>query len=125
MKKSLLTALCCSFFLVTFVSAKTSTEADICFKAGVDKSIRPSSLTSSVTPVAATVDGDLINVNFYSAIGNTTITIEDPNGIVIYETSVNVQGTLSLPISLAGAETGTYLIEIKSGSKKWYGEFDL
>ncbi|WP_321519824.1 DUF3244 domain-containing protein [uncultured Bacteroides sp.] len=125
MKKLLLIALCCSFFLVSFVSAKTNTEASICLQSTRDKSVRPTSVTSSVTPVTATVDGDLVNVNFYSSLGSTTITIEDPNGVLIYETAVNVQGSLSLPVSLAGAETGTYFIKIKSGSKSWYGEFDL
>lgn len=125
MKKSLLIALCCSFFLVSFVNAKTQTSADIALKAGVDKSIRPSSVTSSVNPVIATVDGDMVNVNFSSALGVTTITIENSYGEVVYETSVNVQGSFTMPISLAGAESDTYLIQIKTATKKWYGEFDL
>lgn len=125
MKKSLLIALCCSFFLVSFVSAKTHTEADIYLKSNVDRSIRPSSLTSSVNPVTATVDTDVANVNFSSALGTTTITIENSYGEVVYETSINVQGSFTLPISLAGAESDTYLIQIKTATKKWYGEFDL
>jgi hypothetical protein len=125
MKKSLLIALCCSFFLVSFVSAKTHTEADIALKAGIDRSVRPTSVTSSVNPVTASVDGDLVNVNFSSALGATTITIENSYGEVIYETSVNVQGSFTMPISLAGAGSDTYLIQIKTATKKWYGEFDL
>lgn len=125
MKKSLLIALCCSFFLVSFASAKTHTEADIYLKSGIDRSVRPTSVTSSVSPVTAAVDGDVANVNFSSALGTTTITIENSYGEVVYETSINVQGSFTLPISLAGAESDTYLIQIKTATKKWYGEFDL
>ncbi len=127
MKKSLLLALCCIFLSVFFVNAKTKTEADIYLKSQIEKTLRPTSLTatSSIIPVTSSVDGDVVYVNFNSPLGATKITIEDPNGEVAYETTVNVQGTLSLPISLAGDETGTYFIQIKSASKTWYGEFDL
>ncbi|WP_321435969.1 DUF3244 domain-containing protein [uncultured Bacteroides sp.] len=125
MKKSLLITLCCSLFLVSYVSAETNTEADIHLKAGYDKSIRPTSVTSSVTPVTATVDADLVTVNFSSSIGSTTITIQDSFGEVVYETNLNVQGAIILPISLTGFEAGTYTIEIATAKKSWYGEFDL
>jgi len=127
MKKSLLLALCCIFLSVSFVNAKTKTEADIFLKSNLDKSLRPTALTatSSIVPVTASVDGGVVTVKFSSSLGSTQITIEDPNGEVAYETTVNVQGTLSLPISLAGGEAGTYFIQIKTASKTWYGEFDL
>ena len=125
MKKSLLIALCCSFFFASFVCAETQTSEDIALKAGIDRSVRPTSVTSSISPVTAAVDGDVVNVNFSSALGATTITIENSYGEVVYETSINVQSSFTLPISLAGAESDTYLIQIKNTTKKWYGEFDL
>ena len=125
MKKSLLIALCCSMFFVTFVSAETKTYANIHFQAGRDQSIRPTSVNSSVIPVTASIDGDLVTVNFSSPLGSTTITIEDSFGEVIYEETLNVNGAFTLPISLAGAEADTYFIQIKTAKNKWYAEFDI
>jgi len=125
MKKSLLIALCCSMLFVPFVSAETETQADIHLLAGRDQSIRPTSINSSVIPMTASVDGDLLSVNFSSNLGATTITIESPSGELIYENILDVQSGVILPISLAGAEEGTYYIEIRTASKKWYGEFDM
>lgn len=125
MKKSLLVALCCSMFFVTFVSAETKTQADIHLQAGRDQTIRPTSVNSSVIPVTASIDGDLVTVNFSSPLGSTTITIEDSFGEVIYEETLNVNGAFTLPISLAGAEADTYFIQIKTAKNKWYAEFDI
>ena len=44
---------------------------------------------------------------------------------MIYEETLNVNGAFTLPISLAGAEADTYLIQIKTAKNKWYAEFDI
>lgn len=125
MKKSLLIAFCCSMFFVTFVSAETKTYFDIHLQAGRDQTIRPTSVNSSVIPVTAGIDEDLLSVNFSSSLGSTTIIVEDSFGEVIYEETMNVNGAFTLPISLAGAEAGTYFIQIKTTKNKWYAEFDI
>jgi len=125
MKKSLLVALCCSMFFVTFVNAETKTQADIHFMAGRDQTIRPTSMNTSVIPVTASIDEDLVTVNFSSPLGSTTVTIENSFGEVVYEEMLNVNGAFTLPISLAGAEADTYFIQIKTTKNKWYAEFDI
>lgn len=125
MKKSLLIALCSSMLLVSSVNAKTETLADIHLKSNVTTSIKPLSVGSTVSPVTAAIDGDLLSVNFSAVLGNTTVTVENSLGEVIYEETLSVKGAFTLPISLTGEEADTYVVTIKSGKNSWYGEFDL
>ena len=125
MKKSLFISLCCSFFLVSSLFAETYSSASINLQAGRDKSVRPTSVGETVIPIAATIDVDLVTLSFSSNLGNSTVTIENSLGEVVYENTLNAQAGTILPISLAGSGSDTYYIEINSGSKKWFGEFDL
>ncbi|WP_353331393.1 DUF3244 domain-containing protein [Bacteroides sedimenti] len=125
MKKSLLIALCYSMFIVGSLNAKTETLADIYLKSGTTTSIKPLSVGATTSPVTAGIDGSLLNVNFAASLGNTTITIEDSFGEVVYQQTLSVKGAFILPISLAGEEQDTYTLKVQSGSKSWYGEFDL
>lgn len=125
MKKSLLIALFCSMFLGVTVNAETNTSYDIYLKSNVDKTIKPLSVGTTPSPVTASIDGSIINVNFTASLGNTTITIENSLGEVVYQQSLSVKGALTLPISLAGEAQDTYILKVQSGSKSWYGEFDL
>ncbi len=125
MKKSLFIALCCSLFLVSSLNAETNSSASIALQAGRDKSFRPTSVVKTAIPIAATIDVDLVNVSFTATLGSATVTIENSLGEVVYENTLNAQAGTILPISLAGSESDTYYIEINSGSKKWFGEFDL
>ncbi len=124
MKKLLLIAFCCSLFCVSLVNAKTETQKDIELKARIDKSIKPLSVKTAVIPFSASIDEDLLTVNFSTGLGSTTIKIEDSYGVVVFENTLDIQGDYTLPISLAGMEDGTYLIEVSTSSKMWYGEFD-
>lgn len=125
MKKSLLIALLSSVFLVSSANAKTKTSADIYLKSNVTTSIKPLNVGTTVSPVTATIDGSLVNVNFTASLGNTTITIENSLGEVVYQQTLSVKGAFTLPISLAGEAQDTYILKVQSGSKSWYGEFDL
>ncbi len=125
MKKSLFIALCCSLFLVSSLYAETHTAASIALQAGRDKSVRPTSVGKTVIPITATIDVDLVTLSFTTNLGSATVTIENSLGEVVYENTLNAQAGTILPISLAGSESDTYYIEINSGSKKWFGEFDL
>ena len=125
MKKSLFIALCCSFFLVSSLYAETYTSESIALQAGRDKSFRPTSVVETAIPITATIDVDLVTLSFTSNLGNATVTIENSLGEVVYENTLNAQAGTILPISLAGSGSDTYYIEINSGSKKWFGEFDL
>jgi len=125
MKKSLFIALCCSLFLVSSLSAETYSSASINLQAGRDKSFRPTSVVETAIPITATIDVDLVTLSFTSNLGNATVTIENSLGEVVYENTLNAQAGTILPISLVGSGSDTYYIEINSGSKKWFGEFDL
>ncbi len=125
MKKPLFIALCCSFFFVSSLYAKTYDSNLINLQASRDKSFRPTSVVETAIPITATIDVDLVTLSFTSNLGNATVTIENSLGEVVYENTLNAQDGTILPISLAGSESDTYYIEINSGSKKWFGEFDL
>lgn len=125
MKKSLFIALCCSLFLVSSLYAETHTAASIALQAGRDKSVRPTSVGKTVIPITAAIDVDLVTLSFTTNLGSATVTIENSLGEVVYENTLNAQEGTILPISLAGSDSDTYYIEINSGSKKWFGEFDL
>ena len=125
MKKSLFIALCCSLFLVSSMYAETYDSNLINLQASRDKSFRPTSVGKTVIPITATIDVDLVNVSFTATLGSATVTIENSLGEVVYENTLNAQEGTILPISLAGSDSDTYYIEINSGSKKWFGEFDL
>ena len=125
MKKSLFIAMCCSLFFVSSLYAETYDSNLINLQASRDKSVRPTSVGKTVIPITATIDVDLVNVSFTATLGSATVTIENSLGEVVYENTLNAQAGTILPISLAGSESDTYYIEINSGSKKWFGEFDL
>lgn len=77
-------------------------------------------------PMSAGVSNDVLSIEFLSPVGNVSITVSGPTGVV-YSTSVDVitigQQT---SFSLEGLARGSYLLEFKNSDGGYvYGEFTV
>lgn len=77
-----------------------------------------------VLPIAAGISSNALCIEFSSAIGDVTITITGPNGVV-YSTTMDVTTVAQqTSYSLEGLAPGSYLLEFKNSPGGYiYGEF--
>lgn len=77
-----------------------------------------------VLPIAAGISNNALCIEFSSAIGDVTITITGPNGVV-YSTTMDVTTVAQqTSFSLEGLAPGSYLLEFKNSPGGYiYGEF--
>lgn len=77
-----------------------------------------------VLPIAAGISSNALCIEFSSAIGDVTITITGPNGVV-YSTTMDVTTVAQqTSFSLEGLAPGSYLLEFKNSPGGYiYGEF--
>jgi hypothetical protein len=66
---------------------------------------------ASVT-LAAVVLGDDLNISWSRSIGGATLQIENENGEIVFQTSVNTSYTSSYAIDVTGWESGNYIITL-------------
>jgi len=66
-----------------------------------------------------------IALNFLYSVGESQITIENENGDVVYQESIDTYTTLDAYIDTQNFEGGVYTIKISYGSTDLVGEFEL
>jgi len=76
-------------------------------------------------PIAATIDGSLVEVYSQLTIESLTVTITNKLGQVVYSNSSYIDEITVLPISLTGNNIGEYNIEIRYSDVVLIGKFYL
>lgn len=76
-------------------------------------------------PIAATIDGSLVEVYSQLSIESLTVTITNKLGQVVYSSSSYIDEITVLPISLTGNNSGEYNIEICYNDVVLIGKFYL
>lgn len=74
--------------------------------------------------VEAYIDGDFLYVSFHRSFGNVSITLYNPNNLIIYSGVVNtaVQQLLVIPVSLN--DEGIYTIVLENATGYADGDFE-
>lgn len=87
--------------------------------------IQPHPQSAEYYPVSAYEDGIDLSVFFDWAVGDATITIQDANGVTVYQAVINtnVQTTVVIPID--NWNSGEYTIRISYGTTRLIGEFEV
>ena len=82
-------------------------------------------LNAGPTAIEVGVSDDAIYVQFNQNFGNVTVTIYDPNGLIIYSDMVNtaVQQLLVIPVSLNNE--GIYTIVLENATGYADGDFEI
>lgn len=75
--------------------------------------------------VEAYIDGDFLYVSFHRSFGNVSITLYNPNNLIIYSGVVNtaVQQLVVIPVSLSAE--GIYTIVLDNNSEYAEGDFEI
>lgn len=89
---------------------------------GYDDPTNPPIKTSSFSfaSCSAVFDGNVINLAFIKNNGMATVTVEDENGEVVYEMTVNATSGTSLSIDTTGWENGSYMLVVTNSSGEIY-----
>lgn len=75
-------------------------------------------------PMSANASNDVLSIEFLAPVGNVSITVSGPTGVV-YSTSMDITTMgQQTSFSLEGLARGTYLLEFKNSEGGYvYGEF--
>lgn len=81
--------------------------------------------TAGPNDIEAYVDGDFLYVSFHRSFGNVSITLYNPNNLIIYSGVVNtaIQQLLVIPVSLN--DEGIYTIVLENATGYADGDFEI
>lgn len=98
---------------------------DIPFETNSGDGNKHRSITPDIPIIATLFDNNLIEIGFFAAVGEVEITISQ-NGVPVYNSSENIDSSISKSIQLSLDMTGSFLMEIKGDNGAYaYGWFNL
>ena len=98
---------------------------DIPFETNSDDGNRHRSITPDIPIIATLCGNNLVEINFFAAVGEVEITITQ-DVVPVYTSSENITTSILKNIQLSSDVTGAFLIEIKGDNGAYaYGWFNL
>lgn len=78
-------------------------------------------------PIDASIENNVVNIEFYKGVTDVTITVKDNNGNKVYSTSMVASATTpGTSFSIAGYAPGTYILEFTNAKGGYvYGLFTV
>jgi len=105
--------------------AQLSFAGEIVIRKDTDPDPTPGTRIPFYIPLAASIDTDGLALDFYTPVGDATITVYDESNNVVYQEVLDTFSTLSTLIPTDEWSGGSYILRIHYGITDLIGNFEL
>ena len=105
--------------------AQLSFAGEIVIRKDTDPDPTPGTRIPFYIPLTASVNTDGLALDFYTAVGDATITVYDESNNVVYQEVLDTFSTLSMLIPTDEWSGGNYILRIHYGITGLIGNFEL